>query len=89
MDIALLFIDQRYRDILSLLKLYLGKKGRRELGKTWKIIYENLGGFECAKRDYNKLYRKEILPWLYAKQKGLNEAVELYYEERIYYLFFI
>lgn len=81
MDIKLLFVDDSYRDVLSLLKLFLGKRARRELGKTSKTIYDNLGGVECAKNDYSKLYRREISPLLYAKMKGLEDPVELYYEE--------
>lgn len=68
----------------------MGKRGRREFGKTSKTIYENLGGYESAKKDYDELYRIEILPWLYGFHfKGLNEPVKFYYEEEDFVEFIV
>ena len=68
-SLSTLFLDPSNRDILTYLLPFLGKSGRRGMGKTSKKIYENLGGKEQAKKDYSELYENKNL------KKLLNQTI--------------
>jgi hypothetical protein len=46
-----LFTNPKYRDIISVMSPYLGKRGRREMGKTSKKVFESMGGVKKARED--------------------------------------